>query len=413
MNVRTEVRAEQIWLPPDKNLHRLCHIAKNLYNEANYIIRQEFFKTGKWTRYNEFGKLLKESDNYKILPAQTAQQILRVVDRNWKSFFRSIKEWKKFPDKFKGRPKLPRYKKKDGEFLLIFTNQQAKIRGGFLVLPEKVGLKIKTRIKEGLREVRIIPKGVGYVLEIVYHKMVEVIEKNKDRVAGVDLGVCNLITIANNIGRKPIVVKGGVVKSFNQFYNMKKAWLQGVYDKQGVKTGKKMKMLSAKRDRKLNDFFHKVSKWIVEWCKHNDIGRIVVGHNANWKQNVKLGKRNNQNFVQIPYSKLIHQIKYKAEEAGIEVVEVNESHTSKCSFLDNEPVEHRDQYIGKRISRGLFRSAKGMIINADVNAAYNIMRKAILKAFTRVKVDRIEGVGLHPMRWTGDSIAQSILGQVV
>lgn len=392
------IRREQIWLKGNRTIAELCHISKNLYNEANYIIRQELFKTGKWTLYNDLNKLLKESsENYKALPAQTAQQILTLLDKSWKSFFKAIRVWKVHPEKFKERPRIPGYKKKDGEHILVFTNQQAKLRDGWLNLPKLIGLKVKTRIKDGLREVRIIPSGVGYVLEIVYEKVIKVIERNKERIVGIDIGVRNLITMCNNIGEKPIVVKGGVVKSINQFYNKEKARVQSVYDFQGIKYGNKMRKLSAKRERKLNDFFHKVSRFVVDWCVEHEVGTIVIGHNDNWKQRVETGRRNNQNFVQIPFGKLIHQIGYKGEEKGIEVKEQEESHTSKCSFLDNEPVEHHEDYVGRRKSRGLFKTAKGIIINADVNAGYNIIRKAVLKAFDKY-VDGIEGVGLHPVR---------------
>lgn len=407
------MRTEQIWLKGDDVTAELCHIAKNLYNEANYIIRQEFFNSSKWIRYNDLNKLLKETENYKTLPAQTAQQVLILVDKSWKSFFKAIREWKKHPEKFLARPRIPGYKEKNGEYILVFTNQQAKLRDGWLVLPKLIGLKIKTRIKEGLREVRIIPRGVGYVLEIVYEKVIKVIERNKDRIAGIDIGVRNLITMVNNIGEQPIVVKGGVVKSINQFYNKEKARVQSVYDLQGIKYGNKMRKLSVKRERKLNDFFHKVSRFVVDWCVEHDIGTIVIGHNDNWKQKANMNRRNNQNFVQIPFGKLIHQIGYKGEEKGIEVKEQEESHTSKCSFLDNEPVEHHEEYIGRRKSRGIFKTAKGLIINADVNAGCNIIRKAVRKAFSKEDVDRIESVGLHPVRCKIDNIIRRDLKQNV
>jgi len=400
------LRTEQIWIKGDENIKELCHLSKNIYNEANYIIRQEFFKTGMWIRYNELYKLLNESENYRKLPAQTAQQILKIADRNWKSFFNAMNAWKEHPERFNEMPRPPKYKKKDGIFMLVFTNQQVKIKEGLLIFPKIVGLKLNTRIKEGIREVRIIPKGVGYVVEIVYEKEVDVVERDKSRIAGIDLGLRNLITIANNIGEEPIVVKGGVTRSINQFFNKEKARLQRIYAKQGIKTSKRMKRLSVKRERKLKDFFHKVSKFVAEWCASHNIGRLVIGYNKEWKQEVNLGKRNNQNFVQIPFWTLIQQIKYKAEERGIEVIIVEEDHTSKCSFLDDEQIEHRD-YIGKR-EKGLFRSAMGIIINADVNAAYNIIRKAIPEAFA----DGIEGVGLHPVRWIKYEIAQSILGHL-
>lgn len=158
-----------------------------------------------------------------------------------------------------------------------------------------------------------------------------------------------------------------------------------------------MRKLSVKRERKLSDFFHKVSRFVVDWCEEHDIGTIVVGHNDNWKQKVNIGKRNNQNFVQIPFGKLIQQVGYKAEEKGIELREQEESHTSKCSFLDDESIEHHKTYVGKRIKRGIFKTANDILINADVNAGYNIIKKAILKAFD---ADKIEGVALHPLRYS-------------
>ena len=303
--------------------------------------------------------------SYRALPAQTAQQILKIVDRSWKSFFNAMNAWKEKPKNYE-MPRPPKYKRKEGIFMLVFTNQQVKIKEGLLIFPKIVGLKLNTRIKEGIREVRIIPKGVGYVVEIVYEKEVDVVERDKSRIAGIDLGVRNLVTIANNIGEEPIVVKGRVVKSINQFFNKEMARLQRIYAKQGIKKSKRLKKLSVKRERKLRDFIHKVSKFVAEWCAKRNIGRLVIVYNKEWKQEVNLGKKNNQNFVQIPFLMWIQQIKYKAEERGVKVILVEEDHTSKCSFLDCEPIEHRE-YIGKRI-KGLFRSARG-IINADVNAA--------------------------------------------
>ncbi|MEM0246021.1 MAG: transposase [Thermoplasmata archaeon] len=405
-------RTERIWIEPNENIKKLCHLSKNLYNEANYIIRQEFFKNGKWIRYNELDKLLKNSENYKLLPTQTSQQILMLLDKSWKSFFKTLKEWKKEPEKFKARPKLPRYKKDN--FLLIFTNQQAKIIDGKLKLPKKVGLEVRTRLNEvDLREVRIIPKGIGYVVEIVYDKEIDAKEIEKDRIAGIDFGTTNIVTIANNIGIKPIVVKddGKGIKSINQFYFKEQAKLRSIYDLQKIKDGKKMRKLIDKHDRKVSDYTHKLSRFIVNWCVKHNIGKIVIGYNPNWKQAVNIGKQNNQIFTCIPYQKIIQQIIYKSEEVGIEVELQDEAHTSKCSFLDNEPIEHHDIYMGKRIKRGLFRSANGIIINADVNAAYNIIRKSEPKAFQKWNADGVGGcLGLHPSRLSEFDLLQSSKG---
>ena len=162
-------RVERMWLKPSEELSTICHLSKNLFNEANYLVRQEFFSTGRWIRYTALAGQLKTSENYQQLPAQTAQQTLILVEKNWKSFFKAIKEWKKHPEKFLARPRLPGYKPKDGESIIVFTNQQASIKDGMLVLPKKTGFSetIKTRITD-LKEVRLIPKASGYLLEIVY-----------------------------------------------------------------------------------------------------------------------------------------------------------------------------------------------------------------------------------------------------
>jgi len=188
------------------------------------------------------------------------------------------------------------------------------------------------------------------------------------------------------------------LKSINQYYNKRRSELQSIYDRHGIKTGSAIQILTENRNRKIKDVMHKISRYIVDWCVEHNIGTIVIGHNDNWKQEVELGKRNNQNFVPIPYYILTHDLQYKSEEIGIAAKQQEESHTSKCSFLDNEPIEHHDNYVGKRIKRGIFRSAKGILINADVNGSLNIIRKAFSKAFPQGNADGIEGVGLHPKR---------------
>jgi putative transposase len=399
------IGTEQMQIEGTDELSSLRHLSKNLWNEANYLIRQEFFMNGNWIRYNTLAATLKTSENYKNLNAQTAQQILKVLDRSWNSFFKAIKEWSKNPDKFIGRPKLPNYKPKDGEALLIFTNQQVTIKDHILSFIKKLPLKIKTRLSDNtnLREVRIIPKGLNYICEIIYKKQSEEGEINKrwyarihngNRVIGIDLGLRNVVTIANNIGEIPIVIKGGILKSMNQYYNKEKAQLQSIYDKQGIKFGTRMSQLNSKRNHKIKDTMHKISRYTIGYCLENNIGTIVIGKNDNWKQEANMGKKNNQNFVQIPHFKLIQMLQYKAETEGITVKLQQESHTSKCSFLDSEPICHQETYKGVRFTRGLFRSENGTILNSDVNGAYNIIRKAIPDAFAK----GIEGVGLHPIR---------------
>ena len=390
-------RTEQIWLNANKELSKLCHIAKNLYNEAIYIIRQEFIKTGKWITYSQLYYLLKNSENFKQLPAATAQQILILVEKNWKAFFKAMKEYKKHPEKFKNKPALPGYKPKDGEFMLLFTNQQIKIKSNKVEFPKKIVLEVKTRLPDEtvLGTSSIVPKGVGFMLNIVYKKAIKPLIETTKNILGIDIGLNNLVTTADNIGKMPIIIKGGIVKSINHFYNKRKAEIQSNYDLSGVKgRTKQLNKLLVKRDFKIKDFFHKASRKIITVCKMNSIDTIVIGHNNDWKQKIDIGKKNNQNFVSVPFNKLIEMLKYKAEEEGIKTIIVNEAHTSKCSFLDDETIKHHNRYLGKRICRGLFKTLSGKIINADVNGAYNIIKKAIPNAFA----NGIQGVGCHPVR---------------
>lgn len=395
-------RVERIWLKPSDELNRMCHIAKNLYNEANYLVRQELFSTGKWIRYSELCRNLKDSENYKILSAQTGQQVLKYIDRNWKSFFNAMKQYKKTPSAFLERPGIPKYKHKDGTFVLTFTNQQMKIKNNVLIFPEKMDSvlpEVRVRpIVEKLKEVHIIPRAVGYILEIVYDKIINAPKKDKRIVAGIDLGVRNLATIVDNTGSTPVVVKGGAVKSIIQFYQKERARLQNIYDLQKQdKQGMKMKRLADKYEKKMHDYLHKVSNAIIEHLNSRGIGLLVIGYNDDWQRNSNIGKRNNQMFSMIPYSKLTNILQYKAEENGIKVILQEESHTSVCSFFDNEPIEHHGKYVGKR-KGGLFKTAKGYVVNADVNGAFDIVKKAVPNAFQKWMADGIEGAVGHPLR---------------
>jgi len=320
--------------------------------------------------------LVRNTDAYRNLPAQTAQQVLRLIDQNWKSFFKAIKDWRDRPKKYRGKPNLPRYKPKAGESIVIFTNKQCRIKEGFLFFPRKTQLgPIKIRILERFHQVRILPRGNHYILEIVYEKEPEDLRLDRRRVISIDIGLNNLVTVVNNEGLAPWRVKGGVIKSINQYYNKKRARLCSIRDKQGLTIQtRRLKHLLLKRTNKITDFFHKVSRRLIDYTIANDFGQIVIGYNKTWKQGIALGQRNNQNFVNVPFLKLVRQIQYKAAMVGIGVIVVEEGYTSKVSFLDGEQIKHHKIYLGTRIQRGLFKSSKECIINADVNGGYNIGR---------------------------------------
>ena len=394
------IRTELVQLPFKHPIGHFCHLSKNLFNATNFNIKKELRENGRWIRYYELRDTMMTAENpyndYYTLPAHTSQMVIRYVDKSWKAFFASIRAWKKDPTKFKTMPKPPHYKPKNGEHMLAFTNQQCKIRDGILKFPKMVNLEVKTRLQDNtdLREVRIIPKGCGYTVEIVYQIDIPDLKPKQNRIAGIDIGLENLVTAGDNIGGDPIIIKGGAVKSINQYYNRERARLQSVYDRQGIKTGHKLERLTRKRNNKIKDYMHKASRAIAMQFRDRDIDTVVIGHNNGWKQDINLGKRTNQNFVSVPMNHLIDQISYKNAEYGIETVVHEEAHTSKCSFLDLEPICHQDKYAGRRISRGRFRSSDGRVINADVNGMYNIMRKAVPEAIA----DGIEGLRMDPRR---------------
>src|SRR5271157_925744 len=375
---------EQIQLKPTLELATLCHHAKNLYNEANFHFRQFFYNIGELVNYYDLQEILKTYPCYRALPAQTAQHTLKLLIQNWYSYFKALREYKIKSSKFLGCPRPPNYKPKNGESIAIFTNQNTRLKGGFIYFPKSTHLPpVKTRITY-YQQMRVVPKGYGYVAEIVYEKQELDLKLSPGRVVGIDLGVDNLVTMVNNIGVHPIIIKGGVAKSANQFYNKVNACLQSAKDRQKCEfqTKRQLKLLK-KRNNKVHNFFHAVSRVIVNYCIERDIGRIAIGYNAGWKQGMNLGRKNNQNFTQLPLAKLVQMNACKARLVGIEVVQVNESYTSKCSALDREEVCKHDKYCGKRVMRGLFRSAGGVAINADVNAAYNILRKAFPESLPR------------------------------
>jgi len=387
--------SETIYINPSDQLSKLCHLAKNLYNLANWYVRQDFFKLNNFLNYYDLDYILKDKRAYRKLPSQTSQQILKLVNRNWRSYFRALEEYRANPKKFKNKPRIPRYKKKNGESIVIFTNQQCRIKEGYLRFPKKVNLKLtKTRIKEKLKEVRIIPLGIKYKIEIVYEKEEQDLGLNKSNVLSIDLGLNNLITAVNNIGLDPIIIKGKVIKSINQYYNKQLAHYRSIESKKNnFQDTKRIQKLHLKRNDKITTIFHRISRLLIDYCIENNLGTIIIGYNHGWKQNINIGKKNNQKFVQIPFLRLINQVKYKSELIGTTVITINENHTSKCSFLDNEEIRHHKKYVGKRISRGLFKTSNGTLINADVNAGYNIMKKIFPNS---VKVDGIEAFGLMP-----------------
>lgn len=382
------------------------HLAKNLYNHANFLVRNEFVNTGKWLRNHELDKRLRRDvdyPDYKNMPAaKSAQQTLRLLDRNWKSFFNSIKDWSKNKDKYSGRPKLPNYKPKDGKMVFMLTNQQVRLKDNLLYFPKSFkGFTVKPRCIhlsnfKKINQVRIVPNNQVFCVEIVYSISInDTLLLDNGRYMSIDLGLDNLATIVTNTGLNPVIVNGKGLKSNNQYYNKKNAHYQKVAKQVNDKFyTNRLYRLTQKRNFKIEDSLHKISKFIVTSAISNDIHTIVIGNNKEWKQSISLGKRVNQSFVSIPHQKLTEKIIYKARNVGINVILTEESYTSGTSFLDGESPKKEFYNKKRRIHRGLFVSNQGIRINADVNAAYQIMKKV----FPNVYADGIEGVVLHPVR---------------
>jgi putative transposase len=393
------IRTERHIVANDKYIDNLCFLSKNLYNYVNYLIRQEFIQMGSLPKMNELlHRLAKENQtDYRALPAPTSQQIIRVLYRNWWNFFAANKSYKTNPNKFNGRPKLPGYKDKvKGRNLVIFTNQQCRLRGGYILFPEVLKLKNLKTLVSSLQQVRIIPQSSCYIIEIVYKKEREkYYELNKENYLGIDLGVNNLAALVTNQELAPLLVNGRIIKSMNQYYNKRKAKLQSKLKKNQF-ISKRIQRLTLKRNNKICDYLHKTSKFIINYCIKNNIGNIVIGKNNDWKQNINLGRINNQKFVNIPFNKLIYMIQYKAEESGISVIIQEESYTSKCDALALEFIEKHENYLGSRIKRGLFQSSVNKLINADVNGALNILRKVIGDNFIKNLTNR--GFVNNPVR---------------
>ena len=368
--------------PLYKTIDEFSFRSKNLYNYANYLIRQEFINNGKYIKYRDMDKMLQQTEPYKLLMSQASQCTLQVLDRSWKSFFIAIKDWSKNPDKYLGRPKLPKYKKKDGRFSWYLKNNQTWIKDGYLGFQLRVmnGYKFKTNAKGRLISVRFVPRGTIYIMEIVYEVKVSEVKPESKNVIGIDLGVNNFATITNNIGLKPIIINGKGIKSINQYYNKQKAKIQSELKIRHDKNwSNRLDILTRKRFNRIKNFMHNSSRYIINYCLENSIDTIIVGLNKTWRQESKMSKKTNQKFINIPYDMFIGQLKYKCQDNNINFIITEESYTSGTSFLDNELPIKENYNKSRRIHRGLFKSNNGLLINSDVNGAYQIMRKVFPK----------------------------------
>jgi putative transposase len=373
--------------------------SKNLYNRTLYLIRQSYVAVCKYPPYHELHNEVKHDLAYQALPAKVAQQVMMQVYHDWDSFLAALKAYRRQPDQFRGQPRLPKYKHKQGRCLLTYTDQaisRKKLKKG-VIAPSGLGVDLHTQ-QEAVHQVRIVPRKGHYVVEVVHSVKPEQLDLNPDWVAAVDLGLNHLAALTSNQpGFIPLLVTGRPLKSINLFYNEQRARLQAQLPF-GQHTSHRLDNLNQTRNRRIKHYLHTASRRIIDYLIRCRISTLIIGKNKGWKQEINLGKQTNQNFVFMPHTLFVDLLTYKAELAGITIVVREESYTSKCSFLDNEPICKHTIYQGKRIRRGLFRASDGRLINADVNASYNILRKESPNAIRPSYGG--EGVVVHPVRVT-------------
>lgn len=373
-------------------LRLLCRLSKNLYNVGLYNVRQYYFQERKYLRYESNYHHCKEDVNYRLLNTDIAQQTLKVVDRSFRSFFGLIKKVRNNEYRFQD-VQMPRYLPKDGYFPLIIP--RIRMKDGYLYVPMSHEIRrkhgdIKIPFPERLadrtiKEVRIHPKFNArfFEIEYVYVQDEEPQNVSQDTALAVDFGVDNLAACIDTNGAS-FLIDGKPLKSINRWYNKRNAGLQRIKDLQGTKgITERQARLTIKRNNQVNDYMNKAARYIVNHCIEHQIGKIVVGINPGWKQDINIGRRNNQNFVQIPHWLLRRKIEGLCQRYGIKYVEQEESYTSKASFLDQDEIptynaDNPQQYSfsGKRVKRGLYRTAGGYLVNADINGSANILRKS-------------------------------------
>lgn len=380
----------------DNRYEEICHKSGLLYNYCLYAFRQGVF-TGNYIKEYELStKLGKENQyDFRNLPCHVSRNVIKQVSENIKSWIRAKKEYEKHPDKFQRRPKLPDYKNGKKLNIVVFDELSCRIKeDGCVHFVKNIIKPIRTKVKpDELIQIRIIPEATCFIVEIVYERKETDLGLDKDNFLSIDLGLNNLCACVSNVVES-FIINGKIAKSVNQWYNKKKAKLMSFVGNKG--TSNKIKRITLLRNCWIEDKLHKISRYIVNFCRSNNIGTIIIGLNKGWKNKINIGKRNNQHFVSIPHSKLINKIVYKAKLLGINVIIHEESYTSKIDHLAFEPLKKQESYLGKRKKRGLFQSSIGKLINSDINGAIGIARKVIGDSFIGKIID--SGFVFNPIR---------------
>ena len=368
-------------------------MSKLKYKVIPYPTRDEWFLS-----YTVLDAIFKYTDHptYRRMNSQVNQNAIKKTVKSWKSYLQLQKDYAVHPEKYKARPRIPGYIKQPA-MTAAYTNQTAKFirKDGHVYLrfvnhkpPVLIGKEslyadmtyVKTEVK---------PQYGGYSILLTFKEDIVLLEvpKSPKRILGIDVGVDNFCAVANNFGDAPFLIKGGAVKSMNRNFNKERARLlsevtKGSDSTYSKKETKRLHTLSRKRETRLRDFFYKTAWYLVRYAKQQQAEVIVAGHNEDQKQNICIGRQNNQNFVAIPFCRFLDILRYTAAKAGIPVVLREESYTSRASLLDLDAIPAYKKgdttnhtFSGKRVHRGIYKTDKGLFINADINGAGNILRK--------------------------------------
>lgn len=363
-------------------IKELCHLSKNLYNASLYDVRQYYFETKSYRTWQSqvpiFTKI--KNPDYYALQSNVAIEVIRQVGQQFIGFFNNKSNKKK---------RIPKYKDKNGYNLITFNNKtiskqidfdEDKQLYTYTLCQKSYNLKIQST-KSNIKMIKFVYDEINDLIKCfkIYEVEQPKLKKDNSRYFSIDPGLNNIVSIYNNIGIRPLLYNGRPIKSINQYYNKTNAKLRSELPN-NVKSSKRLKQLSFKRSNKIEYEMHKISSHIINEAVKNNISKIIIGNNVGWKNEINIGRRNNQNFVNIPHTKLFNQLLYKGLLNGIEIVFTEESYTSKASFFDKDelPVygeNDNHKFSGRRISRGLYKDSKGNLWNADLNGGGNIMRK--------------------------------------
>ena len=367
--------------PSYSKLDDMSRKANNLYNQCAYFAKnsENLFEDLK-----NLDKVMKsfpdEHDNYRSFGyAQCAQQILRLFQQNLRSYFASIKDYKKNPLKYTGRPNFPKFLKSGERFQVIFTNQSVKLINKTInIAPKtfenKLSITLRTNSAKKLCQVTFTPRNDYFLVYVTYEVDDQTISQKSDKVASIDIGLKNLATVTFSEKDEPILYRSDLVKINKDFNRLTKEYSSILKKTQNKYTSKRRQRFSEKYSGLVEDRLHKISREIINDLSHRGVSTVVVGKNTGQKIGSKL-----KNFVQVPLFRLIEMIQYKAKLAGITFIQVNESYTSGTSFLDNELPTKEYYNNNRRKFRGLFVSNSLKRINADVNGSFQIMKKVYEK----------------------------------